>query len=247
MKLLLLAGTGDARRLAEAFHQMDEIAVTASLAGATRQPAALPGAMRVGGFGGVAGFRAYLESHDYDAVIDATHPFAAKMSATAAQVCQGLRINHVQLLRPGWQPGPGDAWHFVDREEQVANLIADGSVVFLGTGRQHLERFSNLAGCTVICRQIDPPDQPFPFANGQYLVGRPPFSESDETALFTRLKVDWLVVKNAGGQPSRSKLDAARHLNIPVAVINRPPQPDCDRVQSVAEALHWVRDRVANL
>ena len=113
--------------------------------------------------------------------------------------------------------------------------------MFLATGRQTLERLSGLEGRRVICRQIDPPEGPFPFPNGRYLVGRPPFSVADETKLFEELGVDWLVVKNAGGSLSRTKLDAARALGIDVAMIARPPQPDALRVETVAAAMAWVR------
>jgi precorrin-6A/cobalt-precorrin-6A reductase len=112
--------------------------------------------------------------------------------------------------------------------------------VFLATGRQTLEAFAGLADCRLICRQIDPPDGPFPFPNGAYLLGRPPFSIADEVGQFTRLGVDWLVVKDAGGAASRTKLDAARDLGLPVLMIRRPPQPEAERVETVAAALDWL-------
>ncbi|WP_375255640.1 precorrin-6A/cobalt-precorrin-6A reductase, partial [Yoonia sp.] len=100
--------------------------------------------------------------------------------------------------------------------------------------------FANLQGCHVICRQIDPPDGPFPFPGGRFLVGRPPFSVADEVALFSALSVDWLVVKNAGGAPSRTKLTAARELHIPVLMIARPAQGNWETVSTIDDALGWV-------
>ena len=114
--------------------------------------------------------------------------------------------------------------------------------MFLATGRQTLDQFANLEGRHLICRQIDPPDSPFPFPSGEYRIGRPPFSVADEVALFRELGVDWLVVKNAGGIASRSKLDAARQLELPVAMIRRPAQPDVPKLETVDEAIAWVRD-----
>jgi precorrin-6A/cobalt-precorrin-6A reductase len=113
--------------------------------------------------------------------------------------------------------------------------------VFLATGRQGLARFVNLTGRHLICRVIDPPKAAFPLSNGEFLVGRPPFPPEAERALFESLGVDWLVVKNAGGQASKSKLEAARMLGLPVAMITRPPQPDALRVTTVAAAMDWVR------
>jgi precorrin-6A/cobalt-precorrin-6A reductase len=128
-------------------------------------------------------------------------------------------------------------------EEEAADVIPVGATVFLATGRQTLQRFANLQGRQLICRQIDPPDGPFPFPGGDYLIGRPPFSVEDEVTLFARLGVDWLVVKNAGGAASRTKLDAARQLGIKVAMIARPPQPEGVKLDSVAAALTWVEDQ----
>ncbi|MCA8878731.1 MAG: cobalt-precorrin-6A reductase [Rhodobacteraceae bacterium] len=240
MRLLLLAGTSDARAVAEGLATRAGLSAIASLAGATRAPGDLPIPSRTGGFGGDDAFADWLRAHGIGAVIDATHPFAHRISSRTARICAALDLPHLHLLRPPWRPGPGDIWHEVADEAAAASLIPPGSTVFLATGRQTLDRFAGLRDCRVICRQIDPPDGPFPFPGGEFLVGRPPFSENDEAALFRRLAVDWLVVKNAGGMASRTKLDAARRLGLPVAVIARPSQPECLTVPDATSALLWV-------
>ncbi len=240
MTLLLLAGTGEAKQIAEALAKKGVLA-RASLAGATRVPSPLPLPTDRGGFGGREGFKAYLQDHDISAVLDATHPFAHRISHRTAQVCEEMSLPYCQVLRPPWEPGTEDRWTRVDQEEEAAEHIPQGATVFLATGRQTLERFANLAACRLICRQIDPPDRPFPFPNGEFCIGRPPFTETDEMRLFKELGVDWLIAKNAGGPIPRTKLDAARQLGIGVILINRPPQPDAPRVETVAGALDWVR------
>lgn len=240
MTLLLLAGTGEAKVIARRLKDMG-IPARASLAGATRAPGPLDLPTDSGGFGGEEGFKSYLQAHDITAVLDATHPFANRISLRSARICRELDIPYCQLLRPPWTPGPGDDWVMLDREEDAAAHIPDGATVFLATGRQTLERFANLAKCQVICRQIDPPDRPFPFPNGEYLIGRPPFSEEDEVRLFKELGVDWLIAKNAGGAVPRTKLDAARRLGIRVILLNRPAQPEAMRVETVEAAMDWVR------
>lgn len=238
--LLLLAGTGEAKAIATQLHE-EGIAATASLAGASRAPSPLALPTRTGGFGGEPAFRTYLAEHAITAVLDATHPFADSISQRTARVCADLGVPYCQLLRPPWTPGPGDNWTLIDREEEAAAHIAPGSTVFLATGRQTLDRFANLSDCTVISRQINVPDTPFPFSNGRFLPGNPPFSERQEYDLFKSLGVDWLIAKNAGGSTPRTKLDAARRLGVRVALINRPPQPDAPRVETVDDALAWVR------
>ncbi|MEN8891409.1 MAG: precorrin-6A/cobalt-precorrin-6A reductase, partial [Planktotalea arctica] len=85
----------------------------------------------------------------------------------------------------------------------------------------------------------DPPEGAFPFANGEFLVGRPPFSIEDEIALFKSLEIDWLIVKNAGGSASFSKLDAARTLGLNVGMIARPAPPDGLCVSMLKQAITW--------
>lgn len=242
MKVLLLSGTREARDVA-AWLETSGIAAVASFAGVTRGPLLPEIETRVGGFGGEAGFRSYLSEAGITHIVDATHPFAARISERTARVAMALGLDYLQLLRPPWEPETGDTWTPLSSEEEAAEHIVPGSRVFLATGRQTLLRFSALAHCTLICRQIDPPTAPFPFPNGAYLIGRPPFSIEDEIALFRRLEIDWLVVKNAGGASSATKLTAARALGLPVAMIARPAQPPGEKAASVEEAISWIKAR----
>ena len=237
-RVALLAGTAEARAVARALAEEGRDAL-ASLAGTTREPAALPVPTRRGGFGGEAAFAQWLRAERIGAVLDATHPFACAMAHRAARVAGEQGLPHRRLLRSGWEAGPGDRWTRLSQEEDAARIIPVGATVLLATGPGTLHRFANL-DARLICRRIDPPAEPFPFRGGEWLVACPPFEVEDETALLRRLGVDWLVVKDSGGA-SRAKLDAARALRIPVAVIDRPPQPDCARVATAEEALAWLR------
>ncbi|MEE9389530.1 MAG: cobalt-precorrin-6A reductase [Paracoccaceae bacterium] len=241
--LLLLAGTGQARVIAQRLAAAD-IPSIATLAGVTREPARLAIKTVTGGFGGAAGFEQFLRQHKISAILDATHPFADAISHRSQKIAAQKGLPYKQVLRPAWVPGAGDCWTMIASEIHAAEHIPTGATVFLATGRQTLPRFDNLSGRHLICRQIDPPDGPFPFENGQFLVGRPPFSVADEIALFERLEIDWLVVKNAGGQASYTKLAAAATLGIPVAMIKRPKQPQGTPVQTIKEALAWVEKTI---
>lgn len=243
MTVLLLAGSGEARQLASVLAER-KVSVVASLAGATRTPLALGVETRVGGFGGVDGLRAYLREARVRAVVDATHPFAAQMTAHAAAACAAEGVAHLVVQRPGWQAAPGDCWHWVDGLAEAAALIPEAACVFLGTGRQSLAALANLAPRRVLARVIDPPTGPFPFAGGRFVVGTPPFSMAEEMAFFTAEGIDWLVVKNAGGAASFSKLEAARELGLPVVIQRRPGLPEgVMRVGTVADAVAWLEAR----
>ena len=237
MTLLILGGTGEARQIADRLSGVD---AAISLAGGPRAPRARAVPTGSGGGGGAGGCTDVLRVAQVSAGVGATDPAADRITARTVRICGDLGLPYLQFLRSPWLAEAGDNWTEIAREEDAAKHIAKGATVFLGTGRQTLERFANLEGCDVICRQIDPPTHDFPFAGGRFLVGRPPFSVTDEVALFTKLAVDVLVVKNAGGAASRTKLTAARQLGIPVLMIARPPTGNWAVVNYVEAALAWV-------
>ncbi len=238
--VLLLAGTAEARALAAELTALRGLPVIASLAGAVSAPAALPVPTRVGGFGGDVGFAAWLDAHRPRMVIDATHPFAARIGPRTAAACAARGLPYLRLLRPPWQPEPGEAWVDVPREEDVARVISPGARVFLATGGQRLNRFSGLAGRQVVWRGIDPRDG-CPIPGAVFVQGRPPFTEAAERARMTEHRIQWLVTRNAGGDMGRAKLAAARALGVRVAMIARPPAPDAPTVTTVAAALSHIR------
>jgi len=239
MTLLMLAGTGEARRIAGALAGQGRPAI-ASLAGATRRPEALPLPTRIGGFGGADGFLAYLEEAKISAVLDATHPYARRIGPRSARLCAQAGLPYCRVLRQPWVPGPEDDWHEIATPEDAAALVPLGACVFLATGRQTLAEFACLQGRRVIARVVDPPEAPFPFEGGEYLIGRPPFSEERDLQILATLGVDWIVAKNSGGVGGVAKLAAARALGIPVALLARPPRPHGPVVETVDQALHWV-------
>ena len=237
-RIALLAGTAEARAVA-ALLAAEGVDALASLSGATREPAALPIPARSGGFGGEAPFADWLRDEGIGAILDATHPFATAMAHRAVRVARRLGLPHRRLLRPGWTERPGDRWTRIGREEEAAAVIPPGATVFLATGPGTVGRFAGL-DASLVCRRIDPPEEPFPLA-GRWLVGRPPFTVEGEVALLTDLRVDWIVARDAGGAGSRPKLDAARALGLPVALIDRPPQPPGPHATSPEEAMAWIR------
>lgn len=238
MTVLILSGTREGRDIATAL-QRQGVDVLASLVGATRSPKAQDVPTRIGGFGGADGFAHYLKDNAISAVMDATHPFASNITHRSSKVCAALNIPYCLFLRPAWTPSAADDWSSLKDEADAVNYIEPNSTVFLATGRQTLERFENLSSCRLICRQIDPPTGPFPFPYGEFLIGRPPFSVEDETALFQNLNIDWLIVKNAGGSSSFSKLEAARILKMKVGMIERPAMPDVLSVSTQKQAIEW--------
>jgi precorrin-6A/cobalt-precorrin-6A reductase len=237
-RVLVLGGTGEARRLATALVDRG-VGVVSSLAGRTADPLLPPGEVRIGGFGGAAGLAAWLQEHPVAAVVDATHPFAATMTAHAAEAAAVTGTPLLRLQRPGWTAGPGDDWRWVGSLEEAAAAVAGFGHVFLTTGRTGLGAFAGLAQ-EVLVRSVDPPEPPLP-PRTTVVLERGPFTLDEELALMREHAVDVVVTKDSGGHLTDAKLAAARQLGIPVVVVRRPPlPPGVPVVATVEEAVDWV-------
>ncbi|WP_341705396.1 cobalt-precorrin-6A reductase [Ferrovibrio sp.] len=244
-RLLLLGGTGEALRLARELAGHDRLYCISSLAGRTEQPVLPPGAVRTGGFGGIAGLTDYLVREKIDLVLDATHPFAARMAQHAFEACRELGLPRAKLVRPPWVASPGDRWTMMPSVQAAAVFLRFHPVhrIFLTVGRQELGPFLPLGGARngarwFLTRLVEPPDGDIRLPAGELVLGRGPFPPEDEAALMRQHRIDLLVTKNSGG--AAGKIAAAAELHIPVLMIERPPLPPGDIVESTGAALAWL-------
>lgn len=222
--VLVLGGTGEARRLADLLTVCPDLRVVSSLAGRVQDPRLPVGEVRVGGFGGHEGLTAWLRAERIDAVIDATHPFAQAMTESAVRAAASAGIPLLVLRRPGWEAGPCDDWHWVDSLTEAAEVLPSlGSRAFLTTGRKELAPFAGL-DLWFLLRSVDPPEAPLP-RQLEILLDRGPFTYQDDLALMRRHRIEVLVTKDSGGPMTSAKLAAARDLRLPVLLVRRPPLP----------------------
>ncbi len=235
-KILILGGTTEARALAEALSGREDLAVTVSLAGRTTSPVPHPVPVRTGGFGGAEGLARHLAAEQVALLVDATHPFAARISRHATVACQATGVPIIRLVRPEWIAGEGDRWTAVaDGAAAVAALGEARRCVFLALGRQEIAPFATAPQHRYVIRSIEPVGE-VPFADAVFIRARGPFDVAAEEALFREHAVEVVVAKNSGGGASDAKLAAARRLGLPVVMIERPP-PEGEAVADVASAL----------
>jgi precorrin-6A/cobalt-precorrin-6A reductase len=238
MRILLLGGTSEARALAARLHP--DVDVISSLAGRVPDPALPVGEVRIGGFGGVDGMRRWLSESGVDAVVDATHPYAATITAHAAAVCDELGLPHLVLARQAWPHGDAKVVGS-DAEAAKAVTAEQFSRVFLTTGRSGTAAFAG-GDAWFLIRAVTAPDADTLPRRHQLLLSRGPYHYDGELALLRHHRIDALVTKNSGGAMTRPKLDAAAALGIPVVMVDRPALPGGVRtVNTVDDAAAWVR------
>jgi precorrin-6A/cobalt-precorrin-6A reductase len=238
VRVLLLGGTAEARALATALYARG-VPFVSSLAGRVSNPVLPIGEVRMGGFGGADGLGDYLRSEAITHVVDATHPFAATITANAAAATERAGVQLVVVRRPGWTPRAGDDWTRVPSMVVAATEVAAAELgtIFLTTGRRDLDVFAGDDRHDFLVRTVDPPSGPTP-PRMTLLLDRGPYTLEGERALMVDHRVTLLVTKDSGGPLTGAKLDAARELGVPVVVVDRPPLPvGIDAAPSVEDAL----------
>jgi precorrin-6A/cobalt-precorrin-6A reductase len=241
MRILILGGTTEASRLAARLAGDARFDATLSYAGRTAVPAAQPVPTRIGGFGGVAGLQAYLKAERIEAVVDATHPFAAGMSLNAAAACAASGVPLVAFSRPPWTPVEGDRWIVVpDNRAAVAALGPAPRAVLMTIGRLGIGELLAAPQHRYVIRTIDPPPASDLPPRHRLILDRGPFDVAAETALMRDEAIDVVVTKNAGGSATYPKIAAARALGLPVILVEPPARPAVPLVHDVEAVLAFL-------
>lgn len=247
MRVLVLGGTTEASELTRLLAADPRFETIVSLAGRTANPKTQPVRTRIGGFGGADGLVIWLEQEKIQAIVDATHPYADQISSNAVAACTRLAIPLASIVRPAWEPQPGDNWLAAASAEAAADAL--GPIprrVFLSLGRLELGAFAIAPHHHYIARTIDPPGNVALPPDIQLLFGRGPFDRESETALLRRERIDVLVSKNSGGLATYPKIEAARDLGIPVVMIARPHKLRGHAVESAEAAIVWLEQWLAH-
>lgn len=230
-RILVLGGVGDALAIARRLGPGHVY----SLAGLGRVPDDLRCEVRVGGFGGAEGLAAYLSREGIGLLLDVTHPYAAQISANAAEAARQAGIACWALRRPGWQAGAADDWREVPDWHALSQALAGFKRPFFTLGREALGHLDSIPdGQFWTLRMLDPhPGN----ARARVIAARGPFRLDEERALFEAGGFDVLISKNSGGAATEPKLQVARERGLPVLILARPALAPVDRTFVDVDAL----------
>jgi precorrin-6A/cobalt-precorrin-6A reductase len=209
-RILLLGGTGDALQIAR--HLGPEHVY--SLAGLGKTPSGLACAVRVGGFGGADGLARYLNDERIGLLVDATHPYAAQISANALAASRAAHVPCWALRRPAWQPQTGDDWRMVGTWAELIDAMKPFSRPLFTLGREPLTHLAEIPAhqyWTVRCLDAHPGN-----LRACIIDARGPFTAEGERSLFSASQIDVVISKNSGGNHAatpglaRSRVSRAR-------------------------------------
>ena len=241
LRILILGGSSEAGALSAVLTGRADIETIISLAGRTSAPAPVSGRSRTGGFGGAAGLADYLTRENISAVVDATHPFAERITANACAAAAAARVPLARFTRPPWRARAGDDWREVaDNAGAMRALGAAPRRCFLTIGRLGVPDFSAAPRHFYLIRSIDPPQGLDALPAHELILARPPFSVEAEAQLMRAHRIDALLTKNSGGDAGQAKLDAARLLRVPVILIAQPPQGSAPLFHDLGGTLAWI-------
>ncbi len=236
----------EARLLVDALARYHRLDVLLSLAGRTETPISHAVPVRIGGFGGGEGLAEFIRTGGYQLLIDATHPFAARISANAAEAVEKTGISAFRLSRPGWLESKGEYWtHAGSVPDALAHLGPHPRRIFLAIGRQEAHYALSAPHHFYLLRSVDPIEPPLVLEQVHCILSRGPFVLEDEISLLREHRIDIVITKNSGGDATFAKIEAARLLGIDIIMVARPAASGLPEVETIEAALRRVEELTA--
>jgi len=249
-KILILGGIKDAVTIAHTLAQRDNLHIIYSLAGRVPQRISYPFEVRSGGFGGAQGLADFCKTNNINIVLNATHPFADRISENLDHVRQQINIPCLRYLRKPWEPAIDDDWTSFSTLEEIAKALPEKSRVFLSIGTLDCAAFVKRHDCWFLGRSITEPSQRY-FTEqstpaGRHLIAPPPYVYKDELKLLRNFNITHLVTKNSGGEGAFQKIQAAKFLRLPVYMLERQFLCPYPVVHDIADAVGRVDGLIGN-
>jgi precorrin-3B C17-methyltransferase len=250
----VFSGTRDGNALAHCVSESGHSVVLSVVSeqGKEAAEAQSPRATILAGSIGREARHALLRKHQPLAVLDATHPFATRISEQLQDLCADLKIPYLRFERES-SPLPlerqTDVISVDSMMEAAEEAVQRGSRICLTTGIKDIPTFLQHPGAgsrewfARVTPSVESLEQALaagiPRAHLCAMQG--PFSEAANQVLWSGWQIDCVVSKEsgpAGGVPA--KVDAARALGIPLILVRRPPMNYPTTARSELEVIQWI-------
>lgn len=232
--ILIFAGTADGRALAEMLHArgLDVHVRVATEYGAVVVSDGLD--VGVGSLGGAEGIADEIRNKGYTLVIDATHPYARKISEHIKEGCAVARVESIRLLRN--QGSRGDVIEVSTVKDAVDYLMDKDGVILASTGSNELQEYARIPSHEerVVARILSTRDSmekalSLGFQGKNLIAAQGPFTKEENIAAIKRSGASWIVTKDSGTLGGyEEKVGAARATGAKVILISRPEESGHD-------------------
>ena len=235
-EVLLFSGTSEGRKLAELLseHLCVTVCVATEYGQEVMQESELV-KVRIGRLNQEE-MECLIQSKDWLAVIDATHPYATEVTENIKNACERQNKEVLRLLRDSDTQAEyisAVQIHYANSAEEAASYLNEtAGNIFLTTGSKELSRYVELIQEKErIFARILPGIEEIEKCHKLGVKGRQlicmqgPFSEELNYVMMKEIDAAWMVTKEtagAGGYPE--KLRAARRAGVKVIVIKRPEE-----------------------
>lgn len=231
MKIFLIAGTEDGRQLAEFLLRHGHL-ITASVVSEY-------GRKILQQYEGIIISEKKLDEDEleenlrgnFDILVDASHPYAVNISQNAIAACQRAEIPYIRFERAEVEVDDKNIFK-VDSYEAAAVKAAElGKNIFITTGSRNLKKFIDadaLKDCNLSVRILPTAEvlrecESYGLTPKQIIAMQGPFSTELNVETFKHCRADVIITKNSGKVGGAdTKIEAAKILNLPVVMIDRP-------------------------
>ena len=191
----------------------------------------------------------YCRAHGIAVFVDASHPYAANISANAMNACRACGIPYIRYERQSAPLAYTKAHYVADYEEAAKVAASLGKHIFLTTGSHNLKAFTEapaLQDCVLTARVLPDPKvveecTALGLRPSQIVALQGPFSEALNEELYKKYEADVVVTKNGGTVGGAdTKFAAAMKLGLPLVIVERPRIAYDNMAQTFAEVLEFI-------
>ena len=251
--ILLLGGTSETAAIAEHLGQAGLDVMVSTATAVPLDVGRHPGIRRQSGRLDAAGMERLVRDHGVRAVVDAGHPYAVLLHATARAVADRVRLPYFRYLRPA--AAIGDAAEFIlhapDHTAAARAAFSFRQPVLLTTGSNNLDPYvqeSDRRHVPLAARVLPGPEslqacRKAGLDDSRVIAQRGPFSKAQNQEHIRRFRAGVLVTKESGVEGGFvAKLEAAREERCQVVIIQRPVEPAANSYSSVRALVSAVKE-----